>query len=97
MKFDPDIEHQKVRTYGKGVRYHQKGHEFTSGFADLGKIKAGKTREVVEEATENTSFQDVRARAAEKLEGFKKPEVTESVALALDENAAAAAAEEANV
>lgn len=100
MKFDPAKNYQKVRVYGAGVRYHQNGCEYTSGFKLIGEIgmtpKDVKVKEDKKEqakAKKKNSRDEIRARAAEKLAGFKTPETTDAISEALNENAAAAAAE----
>ena len=101
MKFDPDKPFRKIRKFAAAVTFEQNGQSFSAGGVQRGKV--GKPLKTVEQAekepakTKAQKREEVRARAAEKLADFREDESTDSVAQALNENAAAAAAEEANV
>lgn len=94
MKFDPDSHFIKRRTRDGGVWYEQKGHKFSSGFNDLGKIKEAPEVVKKDKSSDVETKEDVRARAASKLQGYKKTEKSDAVSLAMREDQAAKAAEE---
>ena len=93
MNFDPGSAFTKVRTM-KGVRFHQNGHEFTSGHKDMGKIlKNGERNMKVPDEKKLKAKKDAREQANRPLDGFKPAEATGQIAEALKENREAAAAE----
>lgn len=98
--FDPDKHFVKIRGMN-GVRYHQNGCEFNSGYAYIGKLKAD-DKPATDPVAEK---KDVRAAARAKinkrkdknkgnLDGFREGEAPEAVTLANKENATALQAEE---
>lgn len=94
MKFDPDSYFIKRRTREGGVWYEQKGHKFSSGFNDMGKIVDAPDVIKKDQSSNVETKADIRARAASKLQGYKESEKSDAVALAMREDQAAKAAEE---
>ncbi len=97
MKFDPDSEYQKHRDVQGGVWYIQNDHRFSVGHKDLGKV--GPTDKPPKDEPELSKkekkrLKAIRKRAAKKLASFAENRPSGSVAEALQENRASAAAEE---
>ena len=95
MKFNPDIDFATHRDAEGGRWYLQNGHKFTVSGIHLGPVDGKSDKpDAAEPKKSKPENKAIRERAAKKLEGFKTPEQTGSIAQALNENQAAAAAEE---
>ena len=91
-EFDPDSDFQKHRDMVDGVHYTQDGYAFTTGFKCLGKVTGTKKPATTKEQT--PAQKSAKERASDKLKGFAKPDMPDEMQSALEENKAAAIAEE---
>lgn len=97
MKFDPDSDYATHRDAAGGRHLIQDGHRFSIGedHRHLGKEGGpDKPDKPKESKAEKKLRKDVRKRAKKRLDGFRDEKPTGSIADALGENRAAAAAEE---
>ncbi len=98
-EFDPDSHYAKIRG-PNGVRYHQNGCEYNSGWKYLGKLKADKPKpaEKKDDARESArkKIAKKRGKKSEKpgLDGFRNKQTPDAVSSAEREDEAARQAEE---
>jgi len=94
MKFNPDKNYQKHRDVQGGVWFMQGGHRFSIAGKHLGRCSPEDTKKDLEK--EEKKKRKKAQRRKEKLDAFSENTPAEgSIAEALKENRAAAAAEEA--
>lgn len=105
IQFDHKAAATKRRGFGVPITYEQNGVIFNSGFVAIAETEQAKKEpkpKIVKPPPEKKEFSKepvakpltARDRAAEKLKGYAAPETTDEVQTALNENKAAALAED---
>lgn len=103
IQFDHSADFSTQRGFGVPITHEQNGVIFAASFRPI-KFAPQKAEPEVEPKIEKPKKEKIHAlpvkplsareRAAEKLKGFVRPETADAVRTAIDENTAAAAAEE---